>query len=127
MADENQQTEELTNLVEEELDKAETAQANSDFANDDIELSNPNIDMFMDVNMTLSAEVGRTRIKLKDLLNLTKGSVVELNKLSGEPVDIMANGKLIAYGEVVSVSGKYGIRITAIASKRDRVKHLKAD
>ncbi|MCW5588192.1 MAG: flagellar motor switch protein FliN [Legionellales bacterium] len=91
------------------------------------ELQNLNIDMFLDVNMTLSAEVGRTRIKLKDLLSLSKGSVVELNKLSGDPIDIMANGKLIAYGEVVSVGGKYGIRITSIASKRDRIKQFKDD
>lgn len=86
-------------------------------------MSTQDFDMFMDVNMTLSTEVGRAEIKLGDLLKLTKGAVIELNKLSGEPLDIFANGKLIAYGEVVAVNGKYGIRITGIANKRERSKH----
>ena len=77
-------------------------------------LNNPDFERLLDVNMSLSIEIGRAQIKLNDLLNLSKGSVIELDKLSGEPLDIFANGKLIAHGEVISVNGKYGIRITSV-------------
>ena len=75
---------------------------------------NPDMSMLMDVNMAVSIEIGRANVKLKDVLNLSKGSVIELDKMSGEPLDIYANGKLIAHGDVVSVNGKYGIRLTSM-------------
>jgi flagellar motor switch protein FliN len=74
----------------------------------------PDLERLLDVNMSLSIEIGRAQIKLQDLLHLTKGAVIELNKLSGEPLDIYANGKLIAHGDVISVNGKYGIRLTSV-------------
>lgn len=79
-----------------------------------LQQDSPDINMLMDVNMVLTIEIGRADIKLKDLLNLSKGSIIELDKLSGEPLDIYANGKLIAHGDVVSVNGKYGIRLTSM-------------
>ena len=79
----------------------------------------PDMNMLMDVGMTLSLEVGRTQIQLRDLLNVTKGSIIELDKLSGDALDIIANGKKIAQGEVVSVNGKYGVRITSVSQKAD--------
>lgn len=77
----------------------------------------PDLNMLMDVNMSLSIEIGRTQMKLRELLSLSKGTVIELNKLSGEPLDILANGKLIAHGDVIAVNGKYGIRLTDVAGK----------
>ncbi len=67
-----------------------------------------------DVSISLKVEIGRAQIKIKDLLSLTKGSVVELNKLAGEPVDIYANGKIIATGTIIMANDKYGIRFSSI-------------
>jgi flagellar motor switch protein FliN/FliY len=80
---------------------------------------NPDINMLMDVNMALSVVVGKSEMKLRDLLNLSKGTVIELDKLAGEPLDILANGKLIAHGDVVSVNGKYGIRLTSVPKPQE--------
>ena len=84
----------------------------------------PGIDAILDINVTLSIEVGNTTMKLRDLLKLSKGSVVNLNKLAGEPLDIMVNGALIAHGEVVVANERYGIRLTDVASKTERLKKL---
>lgn len=78
---------------------------------------NPDIERLLDVNMAISIEIGRTQIKLQELLNLSKGAIIELDKLSGEPLDIYANGKLIAHGDVISVNGKYGVRLTSVHSQ----------
>lgn len=67
-----------------------------------------------DVAILLTIEVGRAQIKIRDLLNLTKGSVIELNKLAGEPVDVYANGKLISIGNIITANGKYCVRLTSI-------------
>jgi len=67
-----------------------------------------------DVAILLTIEVGRTQIKIRDLLNLTKGSVLELDKLAGDPVDIYANGKLISTGNIITANGKYCVRLTSI-------------
>jgi flagellar motor switch protein FliN len=66
-----------------------------------------------DVNIALSIEIGRSEIKIRDLLTLTKGSIIELNKLSGEPVEVYANGKLISLGEIITVNGKYCVKLSA--------------
>jgi len=68
-----------------------------------------------DVQIILTIEVGRTQIKIRDLLNLTKDSIIDLNKSAGEPVDIYANGKLISRGNIITANGKYCIRLTSIA------------
>ncbi len=69
-----------------------------------------------DVKIVLSIEIGRAQIKIKDLLNLTKDSVIDLNKNAGEPVDILANGKIIAKGMIVTVNGKYNVKLTSMPS-----------
>lgn len=83
------------------------------------------LDMVMDVPVTLSMEVGRTRMPIRDLLQLGQGSVIELDRLAGAPMDVLVNGTLIAHGEVVVVNEKFGIRLTDIVSARERVRSLK--
>ncbi|MCI0508854.1 flagellar motor switch protein FliN/FliY [Chromohalobacter marismortui] len=82
------------------------------------------LDLIMDIPVKLSVELGRTRITIKQLLELAQGSVIELDGLAGEPMDILINGYLIAQGEVVVVDDKYGIRITEIITPSERVKKL---
>lgn len=82
------------------------------------------IDMIMDIPVQLSVELGRTRLTIKNILQLGQGSVVELDGLAGEPMDIYVNGYLIAQGEVVVVDEKYGIRITDIITPSDRIARL---
>lgn len=72
------------------------------------------MDTIMNINVTLSIQVGKTRMKLKELIKLSKGTVIELNKMAGEPLDILVNDEPIAKGEVVVVNGNYGIRITDV-------------
>jgi len=83
-----------------------------------------NIDMLLDVTMPISIELGRTSMPIQDILNLGPGSVVELNKLAGEPVELLVNDKLIARGEVVVVDENFGIRITSMISQEERIKSL---
>jgi flagellar motor switch protein FliN len=75
-----------------------------------------NLDVILDVPVTLSMEVGRTRIPIRNLLQLNQGSVVELDRAAGEPLDVFVNGTLIAHGEVVVVNEKFGIRLTDVVS-----------
>ncbi len=82
------------------------------------------IDMIMDIPVQLSVELGRTRLTIKNILQLGQGSVVELDGLAGEPMDIYVNGYLIAQGEVVVVDEKYGIRVTDIITPSDRIARL---
>ncbi|HEC16929.1 MAG TPA: flagellar motor switch protein FliN [Sedimenticola sp.] len=83
-----------------------------------------NLDSILDVPVTISMEIGRTRINIRNLLQLNQGSVVELDRLAGEPMDVLVNGTLIAQGEVVVVNEKFGIRLTDVISPADRVKRL---
>jgi len=82
------------------------------------------LDIIMDIPVKLSVELGRTQVTIKQLLELAQGSVVELDGLAGEPMDIMINGYLIAQGEVVVLDDKYGIRITEIVTPSERVQKL---
>lgn len=82
------------------------------------------IDMIMDIPVQMSVELGRTRLTIKNILQLGQGSVVELDGLAGEPMDIYVNGYLIAQGEVVVVDEKYGIRVTDIITPTDRINRL---
>lgn len=87
---------------------------------------NPNnIDLILDIPVNLSVELGRTKIQIRNLLQLAQGSVVELDRLAGEPMDVLVNGTLIAQGEVVVVNEKFGIRLTDIVSPSERVKKLR--
>ena len=82
------------------------------------------IDAILDVPITVAMEIGRARINIRNLLQLNQGSVVELDRLAGEPMDVLVNGTLIAQGEVVVVNEKFGIRLTDLVSPADRVKKL---
>jgi flagellar motor switch protein FliN/FliY len=84
-----------------------------------------NLDLIMDVRLMLTLEVGRTRISVRNLLALTQGSVIELDKLAGEPLDVLVNGTLVAHGEVVIVNDKFGIRLLDVVSPENRVESLK--
>jgi len=83
------------------------------------------LDVILDIPVTISMEVGRTHISIRNLLQLNQGSVVELDRLAGEPLDVMVNGMLVAHGEVVVVNEKFGIRLTDVISPSERVKKLK--
>jgi flagellar motor switch protein FliN/FliY len=79
----------------------------------------------MDVPLDLSVELGRARMSIQDLLNLSPGSVIELDKVAGEPLDFMVNGRLVARGEAVVVNDKFGVRITDIVSPSERIARLR--
>ena len=79
----------------------------------------------LDIPVTISMEVGRSFISIRNLLQLNQGSVVELDRVAGEPLDVMVNGTLIAHGEVVVVNDKFGIRLTDVISQTERIKKLK--
>jgi flagellar motor switch protein FliN len=87
----------------------------------------PNINMVRDIQVTLSVELGRTDMIIQDILELTSGKVIELDRLAGEPLDILVNGKLLAKGEVVVVDENFGIRITAIMDAQTREAALGAE
>lgn len=84
-----------------------------------------NMDTVMDIPVTISMEIGRTRISIRNLLQLSQGSVVELDRLAGEPMDVLVNDTLIAHGEVVVVNDKFGIRLTDVISQSERIKKLR--
>jgi flagellar motor switch protein FliN/FliY len=84
-----------------------------------------NLDFILDIPLKVSVELGRTRVIIKDLLQLGQGSVLELDKLAGEPLEVLVNGKLVARGEVVVVNEKFGIRLTDIISPLERIETLK--
>ncbi len=83
-----------------------------------------NLDFILDIPLTISVELGRTKMVINDMLQLGQGSVIELVKLAGEPLDVYVNGKLMARGEVVLVNDKFGVRLTDIISPVERVKKL---
>ncbi|MGZ5189063.1 MAG: flagellar motor switch protein FliN [Methylobacter sp.] len=83
-----------------------------------------NLDVILDVPVTMSMEIGRTQINIRNLLQLNQGSVVELDRFAGEPLDVLVNGTLIAHAEVVVVNDKFGIRLTDVISPAERVKRL---
>jgi len=97
-----------------------------------VELSDDNgptggrdINFLLDIPLVVMIEIGRTKMQIKDLLQLGQGSVIELDKMVGEPMDVFVNGKLIARGEVVVINEKFGIRLTDIVSPVERLQHLK--
>ncbi len=88
---------------------------------------NKNLNLLMNVNLQMSVELGRTELPFKKVLELTRGSIVSLDKLAGEPVELYANGKLVAYGEVVVIEDNFGLRITSIAAPEERLKSVSED
>src|SRR6476659_3788175 len=96
-----------------------------DFAGEGIKTNTHNdIDFILDIPVQLTVELGRTKIAIKNLLQLAQGSVVELDGLAGEPMDVLVNGCLIAQGEVVVVNDKFGIRLTDIITPSERIRKL---
>jgi flagellar motor switch protein FliN/FliY len=88
-------------------------------------VTDPKLDVILDIPVTLSMEVGQTDIPISNLLQLNQGSVIELDRVAGEPLDVMVNGTLIAHGEVVVVNDRYGIRLTDVISPQERIQRLK--
>ena len=86
---------------------------------------NPELELILDIPVSISMEVGRTSITIRNLLQLNQGSVIELDRLAGEPLDVLVNGTLIAHGEVVVVNEKFGIRMTDVISPTERIKKLR--
>jgi flagellar motor switch protein FliN/FliY len=84
-----------------------------------------NLDVVLDIPVTLSMEVGRSKLSIRSLLQLNQGSVVELNRATGEPLDVYVNGTLVAHGEVVVVNEKFGIRLTDVISPAERIRKLR--
>ena len=123
MVDENEVTEGLENVANAAGEVGEVAKAAKTAVK-------PNkartLDFIMDVTLQVTVEVGRTRMTVQDLLQLGQGSVMELEKLAGEPLDIYVNGKMVARGEAVIVNEKFGVRLTAIVSPDERVESLGA-
>ncbi|MEH6358789.1 MAG: flagellar motor switch protein FliN [Pseudomonadales bacterium] len=124
MSDENN-TEEA---IADKFQQAEPAveRANFDQLQDDggVNLS-PELDVILDIPVTVSMEVGNTEITIRNLLQLNQGSVIELDRMAGEPLDVLVNGTLIAHGEVVVVNEKFGIRLTDVVSPSERIQKLK--
>ena len=83
------------------------------------------LDAILDIPVTMSVEIGKTRLSIRNLLQLNQGSVVELDRMAGEPLDVLINGTLVAHGEVVVVNEKFGIRLTDVVSAQERVRKLR--
>lgn len=87
--------------------------------------SEVNLDLILDVGVTLALEIGRTRIRVRDLLQLSAGSILELDRLAGEPLDVLVNGIRVARGEVVVVNDNFGVRLTEVVSPRERIEGVR--
>lgn len=112
--------------LEEQADsEAASAAAFNEVTDDGVPGTDVKLDVVLDIPVNISMEIGRTKISIRNLLQLNQGSVVELDRLAGEPMDVLVNGTLIARGEVVVVNEKFGIRLTDIISPAERVKKLK--
>ena len=83
------------------------------------------LDVILDIPVTVGMEIGRTQLSIRNLLQLNQGSIVELDRIAGEPMDVLVNGTLVAHGEVVVVNEKFGIRLTDVVSPADRIKNLR--
>ncbi|MAF78524.1 MAG: flagellar motor switch protein FliN [Halobacteriovoraceae bacterium] len=110
------------NDIQEISNIADDVKAGDDALN---KLKVQNLDFILDIPLKVTVELGRTSVVIKDLLQLGQGSVLELDKLAGEPLEILVNGKLVAKGEVVVVNEKFGIRLTDIISPVERIETLK--
>jgi flagellar motor switch protein FliN len=121
MADEWAAAMEEQAIAEEEVAKVET----QPLGHEQVQQGDVNLDVILDIPVTISMEIGRTRISIRNLLQLNQGSVIELDRLAGEPMDVLVNGTLVAHGEVVVVNEKFGIRLTDVISPAERIKNLK--
>lgn len=99
----------------------ETSAANALPADKDSE----KMELILDIPVTITVEIGRTKMTIRNLLQLNQGGIVALDRLAGEPLDVLVNGTLVAHGEVVVINDKFGVRLTDIVSKAERIKRLK--
>jgi len=83
------------------------------------------LDVLLDIPVSLALEIGRAKVSIRNLLSYTQGSVIEMDRLAGEPLDLLVNGTLIAHGEVVVINDKFGVRLTDVISPQERIKKLK--
>lgn len=111
-------------VTEDNVQVEDGAEAAEGLASDPGGEAGVDLDMIMDLPLEIVVELGRTKMLINDLLQIGQGSVIELNKAVGEPLDIMVNGKLVARGEVVVVKERFGVRITEILSTIERIKQL---
>ena len=136
MSAEINKNEETTNDTESSNDESQTYELNKlkvDKILDEVKagdsslnkLKVQNLDFILDIPLKVTVELGRTKVLVKDLLQMGQGSVLELDKLSGEPLEILVNGKLVAKGEVVVINEKFGARLTDIISPIERIETLK--
>ncbi len=107
--------------------EAEYRSAEFETLENDVELEGiePNLDVILNIPVTLSMQIGRTQMTIEELMRLNRGSVVKLDRMAGEPMDVLVNGTLIAHGEVVVVNEKFGIRLLDVISPAERVKKLR--
>lgn len=118
-------SDETTNAPEASAPAADSAEAVAQGDNfDEVADADRNLDVIMDIPVRLSMEVGSASVSIRKLLQLNRGSVVELDRLAGEPLDVLVNGKLIAHGEVVVVNDKFGIRLHDVVSPKKRIETL---
>ncbi|QSX32716.1 flagellar motor switch protein FliN [Shewanella avicenniae] len=115
----------MAEQAEEEAKAVELEEFSNDKSKKLTDEESAKLDSILDIPVTISMEVGRSLISIRNLLQLNQGSVVELDRVAGEPLDVMVNGTLIAHGEVVVVNDKFGIRLTDVISQTERIKKLK--
>ncbi len=107
-----------------EEDDAETIQLDQ-LQDESSPINNPDLDVILDIPVSISMQVGSTEIAIRNLLQLNQGSVIELDRMAGEPLDVTVNGTLIAHGEVVVVNERFGIRLTDVVSPSERIRKLR--
>ncbi|MCA0404027.1 MAG: flagellar motor switch protein FliN [Proteobacteria bacterium] len=101
-----------------------SAQNNNQNANVNQEASSEKMELILDIPVEVTVEIGRTKMTIRNLLQLNQGGIVALDRLAGEPLDVLVNGTLVAHGEVVVVNDKFGVRLTDIVNKAERIKGL---
>jgi flagellar motor switch protein FliN/FliY len=89
------------------------------------EADNDKMELILDIPVSVTVEIGRTKMTIRNLLQLNQGGIVALDRLAGDPLDVLVNGTLVAHGEVVVVNDKFGVRLTDIVSKAERIKRLR--
>jgi flagellar motor switch protein FliN/FliY len=134
MSTETEQAEDQVAMPGDPAETGEGKGADADFqqvsakqlnANANPESGDVKLDVILDIPVTVGMEIGRTQLSIRNLLQLNQGSIVELDRLAGEPMDVLVNGTLVAHGEVVVVNEKFGIRLTDVVSPADRIKNLR--
>ncbi|WP_211343613.1 flagellar motor switch protein FliN [Neptunomonas concharum] len=123
--DQQAMADEWASALAEQTTDASSAVEFDELQDESVPVNDPKLDVILDIPVTLSMEVGNTDISIRNLLQLSQGSVVELDRVAGEPLDVMINGTLIAHGEVVVVNDRYGIRLTDVISPQERIKRLR--